>query len=76
METFSFSPSINLVEEGKWLLAVTSLEETNSILNIANENNSFSISIPGHWNSEDGEKRINELNKLLQLRSGSISNYM
>ena len=26
MQTFSFSPSINLVEEGKWLLAVSSLE--------------------------------------------------
>ena len=23
METFSFSPTINLIEEGKWLLAVT-----------------------------------------------------
>ena len=24
MQTFSFTPSINLVEEGKWLLKVTS----------------------------------------------------
>ena len=30
MQTFSFSPPINLFEEGKWLLAVTSFEATNS----------------------------------------------
>ena len=34
METFSFSPPINLVEEGKWLIAVTSFEATNSVFNI------------------------------------------
>ena len=49
METFSFSPPINLIEEGKWLLAVTSFEATNSVFTIANENNSFSISIPSCW---------------------------
>ena len=27
MQTFSFNPPINLVEEGKWLLAVTSLKQ-------------------------------------------------
>ena len=26
MQTFSFSPAINLVEEGKWLLGVSSFE--------------------------------------------------
>ena len=26
LQTFSFNPSINLVEEGKWLLGVTSLD--------------------------------------------------
>ena len=69
METFSFSPPINLSEKCKWLLGVTSFECTNSVFNITNENNSFSISITGHWNSEDGEEFINELNKLLELRS-------
>ena len=69
METFSFSPPINLVEEGKWLLAVSSFECTNSVLNITNENNSFSITIPGQWNSESAEKTIDKLNKLLELRS-------
>ena len=48
MQTFSFNPPINLVEESKWLLGVSSLECTNSVFNITNENNSFSIIIPGH----------------------------
>ena len=43
MQTFSFSPPINLVEDGKWLLGVISFECTNSVFNITNENNSFSI---------------------------------
>ena len=72
METFSFNPPINLVEEGKWLLAVTSSEAANSVFNITDENNSFSISTPGQWNSEDGEELINELNKLSELRSQKL----
>ena len=39
METFSFNIPINLVEEGKCLLGVTSFEATNSVFNITNENN-------------------------------------
>ena len=42
-ETFCFSPPKNLVEGRKWLLASTSFEATNSVFNITNENNSFSI---------------------------------
>ena len=42
---------------------------TNSVFNINNENNSFSINIPGHWNSDEGEQLINEPNNLLELRS-------
>ena len=68
-QTFSFNPSINLVEEGKWLLGVTSLECTNSVFNIIHENNSFSITVLGHWDSRSAEKTIDELNKLLELRS-------
>ena len=60
---------MNLIEEGKWLLAVSSLECTNSVYNINNENNSFSITIPGHWENKSAEKTIDELNKLLGLRS-------
>ena len=54
MESFSFLPLKNLVGEGKWLLAMTSLEATNSFLNITDENNKFSISKPGHSNTKDG----------------------
>ena len=68
MQTFSFNPPINLIEEGKWLLAVSSFECTNSVFNITNENNSFSIIIPGHYETESAEKTIDELNKLLELR--------
>ena len=55
MQTFSFNPPINLVED-KWLLRVSSFECTNSVLNITNENNSFSIIIPGHYQTEFAEK--------------------
>ena len=41
MQTFSFNPPINLVEEGKWLLAVSSFQCTNSGFNITKENISF-----------------------------------
>ena len=51
MKTFSFSLPLNLVEGGKWLLAVTSFEATKAVFNITNENSSFSMSTPGHWNS-------------------------
>ena len=51
-QTFSFNPPVNLVEEGKWLLAVRSFECTNSVFKINNENNSFSIIIPGHYETE------------------------
>ena len=68
-QTFSFNPSINLVEEDKWLLAVSSFECTNSVFNITDENNSFSIIIPGHYQNKSDEKTIDELNKLLELRT-------
>ena len=68
-QKFSFNPPINLVEEDKWLLAVSSFECTNSVFNITVENNSFSIIIPGHYQNESDEKTINDLNKLLELKS-------
>ena len=71
MQTFSSSP-INLVEEGKWLLAVTSFEATNSVFSITNENNSFSIGIPGHWQTKSAEKIFEKLNNLLELRSQKV----
>ena len=72
MQTFSFKPPINLVEEGKWLLAVSSFECTNSVFNINSENNLFSITIPGHWNSESAEKTIKELNKFLNYYNSDL----
>ena len=63
-QTFSFNPPINLIEEGKWLIAVSSFECTNPVFNITDDNNSFSIIIPAHWETEFAEKIIDELNKL------------
>ena len=56
-------------EEKKWLLAVTSFETMNSVFIKTDENNNFSISTPGHWNSENVEELIHKLNKLLELIS-------
>ena len=72
-QTFSFTPSICLVEEGKWLLAVSSFECTTSVFNITNENNSFSITIPRHWNSESAEKAVEKLKELLELDKKDLS---
>ena len=69
MQTLSFNSPIILSEEEKWLLTVTSFEATNSIFNITNKNNSFSITIPGHWDSESAEETIDELKKLLEFKS-------
>ena len=69
MQTFSFNPPINLVEEGKWLIAVSSFECTNSVFNITDDNNSFSIIIPGHYQNKSDEETIDDLNKLLELKS-------
>ena len=41
MEIFSLSPAINLSDEGKWQLAVTSFEETISVFNITIERTGF-----------------------------------
>ena len=69
MQTFSFNPPIKMAEEGKWLLAVSSFECTNSVFNITDENNSFSIIIQGHYQNKSAEKTIDGLNKSLELRS-------
>ena len=69
MQMFSLNPPINLIGKDEWVLAVSSFECTNSVFNITNENSSFSITVPGHWESKSAQKTINELNKLLELRS-------
>ena len=48
---------------------MTSYDAVNFVFNIANENNSFSITKPGHWKSESAEKTIDELNDIMELRS-------
>ena len=48
---------------------MSSFECTNCVYNINNENNSFSIIIPGHYETEFAEKVIKDLNKLIELRS-------
>ena len=68
-QTFSFNPPINLVEECKWLMAVSLFDCTNSVFNITDENNSFSIIIPGHYQNKSDEKTIDDLDKLLELKS-------
>ena len=50
-------------------MAVSLFDCTNSVFNITNENNSFSIIIPGHYQTKFAEKIIDDLNKLLELRS-------
>ena len=45
MDTFSFSPPTNLLEEVKWLLVVTSFEATNSVLKRTDENNSIQFNV-------------------------------
>ena len=67
MQAFSFNPPINLFEEGKWLLAVSSFECTNSVFNDTNESNSFSITTPIHLETKSTDKTIDELNKILEL---------
>ena len=57
-QTFSFNPPINLVEEDKWLLAVSLFDCTKSVFNRTDENNSFSTMTQGHWNSELAEKLL------------------
>ena len=73
MQTFSFNPPINLREEGKWLLVVTSCECANSVFNITNQNNSFSITIPGHWIPEKAQQTIDKLKELLEFDKRDLS---
>ena len=68
-QTFSFNPPVNQIEEDKWLLAVSSFECTNSVFNVTDDNNLFSIIIPAHWETELAEKIIGEVNRLLEFRS-------
>ena len=48
---------------------MASFETTSPVFNITHENNSFSITVPSHWISKSAEKTVDELKKLLGLRS-------
>ena len=67
-QTFFFNLPLNLVEEGKWLLAVSLFD---SVFKKTNENNSFSIIIPGRWGIPNylEFKFIHKLKNLLKLKS-------
>ena len=65
-QTSSFNPPINLVEESKWLIAVSLFDCKNSVFNIVDENNSFSFTITGHWNFNSAQKIIDELKKIIR----------
>ena len=71
VEVFSFSLPTNPFEEGNRKLVVTSFEATNSVFNITIENNSFSISTPGHRSFRGGAEIINKLQNLLEMRDNN-----
>ena len=50
---------------GLWQL----FDSTNSVFSITSENNSFPIIIPGHYQNKSDEKTIDDINKLLELKS-------
>ena len=68
MQTFSFNPQINLYGDGKWFLAVKCFEATNSVFNITDEHNTFSIITPGGWLPPGIEGSVIGLKRLLELR--------
>ena len=71
MQTFSFSPPINLFEEGKWLLAETSFECTKFVFKKVEENINISISRAGCWGIPKylEDSVLHKLKKLLKLRA-------
>ena len=69
METFSCNPPINLAEDEKWLLAVTSFETINSVFISTKENQIFFKIVPGFRNSRGGSETINDLQDISRLRT-------
>ena len=51
---------------------MSSLECRNSVFILTNGNNSFLITLLGHWQTKSDGKTIDELNNLLELRSLDI----
>ena len=67
MGNFSFSTSTNLVEESKWLLAVTSFEATNTVSTISDKKNSFSNTIPSYWSSRGCAETIKQTTTIIKI---------
>ena len=63
MKTLSFSRAISVSEKEKWLKAVTNIEATISVFKISDDNSSFSITKPGHWNSKSAKNTVDDLKK-------------
>ena len=61
MEGLSFNPPVNLSEEGKSLLGVTSFEATNSVFILTVEPRKFSFSTPSYWSSRGDAETNNRL---------------
>ena len=70
-ENFSLNPPINLFEEGKWLVAVTSFKTTNSVYMINDGKNTISIGTPGYCGIPNYllDGIIDKLKKLLEVGS-------
>ena len=66
MESFSFSPTLNLAEEGSCLLPKTFFETTNTVFNGFNGNNISSITTPVFGTSRGCAETINELQEVLE----------
>ena len=58
------------------MLAVKNSEEANSVSNMTDESNSFSITVRGHWSPWKTEKTVDRLIVLSKLKQKIISNYM
>ena len=68
MITFSISPPIPLVEEGKWVMAVTSSGAIVFVFNMKNENNILSFSILSYWFTRGDQRTIIRMKESLVLR--------
>ena len=60
METSSFLQVLNLLEEGKWLLAVASFETTNSVFDKTPENKILSFSTTSRWVPDGSEEIVDQ----------------
>ena len=74
MQTISFNDPISIIDDGKWLITVTTCEANNTAFNKTDENYSFSITTPGYWSYRGAADTIKKLKQLLGLRSQMIFN--